>query len=277
MKIENDSASYLLFIIILLVALTVILIFKVKRRKNSAKNIVYNQYAHIELSQSKQQIGFYARHQKVTDTVINLTDIKELEVQLNKTPICHIKTESEHGFNEDKALALRVAFKEEHINKMIQGRIRQITLAITDHNKQAKNVCIYLRKGSDRITKNSYHRVIEDVIDWCWLIAAKINPTYTTTRVTTEQAQSKPLPNHTSNKTLISTGELTNKEPSINKHTQAKETSLETKTKTSALTIDTELVDALEKLVKLRQQGFLTLAEFTQAKAKLLQHFTESK
>lgn len=36
--------------------------------------------------------------------------------------------------------------------------------------------------------------------------------------------------------------------------------------------VETELVNALEKLVKLRQQSFLTADEFEQAKAKLY-HF----
>ena len=36
--------------------------------------------------------------------------------------------------------------------------------------------------------------------------------------------------------------------------------------------IDTELVNALEKLVRLKQQGFLSSEEFSQAKAKLLKN-----
>ena len=35
-------------------------------------------------------------------------------------------------------------------------------------------------------------------------------------------------------------------------------------------TIDTELINALEKLVNLKQQGFLTMDEFSKAKEKLL-------
>tara|TARA_B100000809_G_scaffold27182_1_gene23721 strand:- start:827 stop:1039 length:213 start_codon:yes stop_codon:yes gene_type:complete len=34
--------------------------------------------------------------------------------------------------------------------------------------------------------------------------------------------------------------------------------------------VDTDLVNALEKLVKLQQQGFLTVNEFEQVKTKLL-------
>jgi glutamate mutase epsilon subunit len=39
-------------------------------------------------------------------------------------------------------------------------------------------------------------------------------------------------------------------------------------------TQETDVVNALEKLVTLQQQGFLTALEFKQAKAKLLDGFT---
>ena len=40
-------------------------------------------------------------------------------------------------------------------------------------------------------------------------------------------------------------------------------------------TINTELVDALEKLVNLKQQGFLTMEEFSKAKETLLKSVLE--
>ena len=37
-------------------------------------------------------------------------------------------------------------------------------------------ICLYLRQGNQRATKCNYDQVIEDLVDWCWLLSKCINP-----------------------------------------------------------------------------------------------------
>lgn len=146
--------------------------------------------------------------------------------------------------------------------------------------------CLYLRKGNDRITKKSYFAVIDDLIDWCWIISANINANNTGKRKHTpkltpaeialsqhkvqdetplhKQAAAIRPSSHSFDTDLYESDDITQstpqRSPALNddEHTQ----------NTGA--IDTELVNALEKLANLQQQGILSAEEFAKAKAKLL-------
>ena len=99
-----------------------------KRNKVSAKAIVRQQFAHVELSESQQQIGFYHRHNKNIDTIINIADITTCEVKLNGHTVNTINRTANHGFDNDKDQDLRMIFAKEKIDKMVDGKIRQINL-----------------------------------------------------------------------------------------------------------------------------------------------------
>ena len=70
-------------------------------------------------------------------------------------------------FNHDKEQDLRTIFVNEKIDKMVDGKMRQISLLLTDKQKHSYTVCLYMRKGSNRISKQSYVKVINELIDWC--------------------------------------------------------------------------------------------------------------
>lgn len=254
-------------------------------------------YAEFEVSESKQQIGLFLRHQKRAELVLDLVDITCCEVRLNKQKLALISQQAEQGFNQDKEQTLRRAFNHEYVYKMQKGRVRQISLLLTD--KQDKNyiICLYMRKGSHRMTKKSYTNAVDDLIDFCWLIGQHVNPAETADRqakpVVSVYEEGHQMTDNTKSVDL-SAGQQTAKEPvadplpatkavmlaeatqaekinAINEVSQG-ESQATSKVKGKGATINSELVNALEKLVELKQQGYLTTEEFNLAKTKLLKN-----
>ncbi|MCW8832073.1 MAG: SHOCT domain-containing protein [Colwellia sp.] len=303
---SSSDNKFLLFLFFVMVAAA--FYYWSKRNKFSAKKLVRQQFAHLELSASQQQIGLYRRHKKNAETILDLADIVSSEIQLNDQSVNLINEDSGHGFSNDKDQDLRAVFTKEHVDKMVDGKIRQISLQLTDKDKHIYSVCLYLRKGSNRITKKSYFKVVDYLIDWCWFIGKQLNPTQTGKRKakaivksseTTQGAVKKnvtPLHNQ-----AAAIRPVTHK--AVGKSTSIPEAGVQPKPKVrvdnaassqtvdnssaqpkaqkvsgtsvnenAKSTIDTELVNALEKLVNLKQQGFLTADEFAQAKAKLLKN-----
>lgn len=292
---QDDSIinSYVLFIVLIIIGI-VFYVFKLNRF--SAKMVVRKQFAQIELSESQQQIGLYHRHQNRTDTIIDIVDIASCEVKLNDHTISLINQEVGYGFNDEKEQGLRAIFAKEQVDKMVDGKARYISLLLTDIHDKSYTVCLYMRKGSDRITKKTYSVVIEDLINWCWLIAEKINADETEKRKKKPAISSEPtngsveqskeqIPLHSQAAAIRPANykavkDLESVEKNSPKQQSAKEQSTIVETHKSeavaayphqSTTIDTELVNALEKLVNLKQQGFLTQDEFTKAKKNLLQ------
>lgn len=291
-SVETESSSR--FYILLFILLTAIgsILFLLKRNKISAKAIVRKQFAQLELSESKQQIGLYHRHQKAVDTIINIIDIASFEVKLNGETVNSISREVDGGFNDDKEQGLRVTLNKEKIDKMIDDKIRQVTLSFTDIHTKNYVVCLYMRKGSDRVTKKAYSAVIDDLIDWCWLIATTLNPDDTGIRKKKsviphrqkknivdqkshtaslhEQAASNRLSTYKNKQAHDISGDDV-KENSDTPEPVALNNNIETVGKVQQnKVVDSVLVNALEKLVELRKQGFLTQEEFTEAKKNVL-------
>jgi hypothetical protein len=147
-----------------------------------------------------------------------------------------------------------------------------------------------MRKGSDRVTKKPYSVVIEDLIDWCWTVAQKINPNNTEKRreKVTKASDSKTTSVEQRNKKLTLHKQASANRPAVANILQQEQTvakaisqekpeerEVELDNATSEQlkqsgSINTDLVYALEKLVDLKQQGFLTLEEFNKAKENLL-------
>jgi len=279
---ESTNRIYIIFIIMIAVVF-----YFFKRNKLSAKAIVRKQFAQIELSESQQQIGFYHRHKKSTDTIIDITDIVNCEVKLNDCNIIVINQDVGHGFDHEKEQELRTIFAKEQVDKMIDGKIRQISLSFTDIQHKNYTVCLYMRKGSARVTKRTYSVVIDDLIDWCWLLATKINADETEKRKRKPAISSEPVidsveQRHNQNPLHNQASEnrpgayeiVNTQQSSEDELIQEKSVTNESREVADQVnqnnTIDTELVNALEKLVNLKQQGFLTQEEFTKAKENLL-------
>ena len=274
---SEKSTNNLFFLLFIFFVVGSILYFIIKRNTVSAKAIVRTRFAQLELSESQQQIGLYHRHKNTPDIIIDIIDIKMCEVMLNDTTISLIDRQVGQGFDNDKEQALRTIFTKEKVDKMIEGKMRQITLSLTDVHHKNYIICLYMRKGSDRVTKKSYSIVVEDLIDWCWLIASKINPDATEQRKEKPIISTKPLPDK-----LVQEQEKNSLHAHASVNKQATQPVLKVQTKDADLSdesgvriekqnaIDTNLVDALEKLVNLKQEGFLTEEEFTKAKENLM-------
>lgn len=156
-------------------------------------------------------------------------------------------------------------------------------------------VCIYMRKGSDRITKKSYGSVIEEVIDWCWLFATKINPSGTPKRKKKEKTPEKSTSREIKQpKNSLHEEAAMSRQP-ISKPLQKSQPIIEPvkENKNNAgnapkditaseqplkkSSVDTDLVNALEKLVDLKQQGYLTQEEFIKAKENLMRSLLDEE
>jgi|GEM_PF-771520 len=296
-KIDNKSstAPIYFFLIIMFASMTWYGFYQLKVNKKSAKAMVRKQYAHISLDKEKQILNLFKRHQKTIEKSIPIADITLCQVLLGDDVIASIDHEVEQGFSDEQEQALRDVFNREHTEKMIDGKIRRISINITDH-KDSYITCLYLRKGNDRITKRSYYQVIDDLIDWCWLIAKKINAENTSTRKArpkisaAEKSKSEhklhdetPLHKQAAiirpvthqqakQQSSESIASKANDEIITPKVSRSSDKEVNPENSVSAGLVDTELVNALEKLVKLKQQGFLDAEEFAQAKAKLLKN-----
>jgi hypothetical protein len=297
-SIEESSSDKSIFILLLILVLLGAIYYWFKLKSHSVKKIVRKHYASLELSESSQQIALYQRHQRTPETVIDIVDIVSSEVKLNEHSISVINGQTGHGFNNDKEQDLRTIFVNEKIDKMVDGKIRQVAVLLTDNRNNCYTVCLYMRKGSNRITKKSYTKVINDLFDWCWFIGEKINADNTEKRKVKQIVLPKEKTNNISTKNnntslhnqaaairpvthkidnarqTRATDEPSSKLKVVNNNHSAELVGKESREAHNQVhqnnTINTELVDALEKLVNLKQQGFLTTDEFSKAKEKLL-------
>jgi len=280
-------------IIMLLFLLGFYIVYRILIYQNSAKSIVRREFSNLTLTKDKLSINLFRRHQHEAEKVIALADVKQCQIMLGDLVITTINTTLGHGFNEQQEQSLREICRVEKIEKMIDRKVRRINLVLNTKDKAKHIVCLYFRKGSDRITKKSYFEVVDDIIDWCWFIAQEININQTGERplkpkvtagdiVLTGKNYLDDTPLHAQAASIRPATHLSkisdviepNKEEEIplTGKTNNKGTSL-TPDNTATITsvkVETELVNALEKLVELQQQGFLTADEFELAKAKLL-------
>jgi len=287
-EILEESNTGLIMTMFLFLIFVLFFVIRSKQGKKGMSSLVQRNYAHMEISQSKQQVGLYRRHQTTTETILNITDLTSSKINLNDVLISTINKESGLGFSEAQELDLRENFAREYKDKMIDEKVRQISLSLTD-NDQDYTISLYARKGNQRVTKKRYKDVIEELVDWCWLIAKGINSDSTGIRTPRATLKST-APNIASSNQVENKAEnKVNKQEEINKVIAKMSNKNRPVTKEQSETapikplhfdtentskqdgmIDAELVNALDKLVKLKQQGFLTDEEFSQAKEKLL-------
>jgi len=279
-KKQGAFGGITVFFFIMLGLLAGFLFYQIHIRQNSAKSLVRREFSTLALTEDKLALNLFRRHQHEAEKVIALADIHQCQLLLGDLVITTINTTLGHGFNNKQDQALREIFHTEQIDKMIDGKVRRISLLINTVEKNNYVICLYLRKGSDRITKNSYFEVVDDVINWCWFIAKYINSEHTgersikpkITAADIAQAEHKchdDTPLHTQAAIIRPATHSTLPEVS-SEHIEADEHHNNPPLAQTAAKVETDLVNALDKLVKLQQQGFLTAEEFAQAKAKLL-------
>ncbi len=287
---QSTSGAMTFLFVIVVGALCSYIAYLINIGQSSAKYRLKRQFSKLSLSKDKLSIKLFKRYQNDAKTVISFTNIYQCQLLLGDVAIATINTTLGNGFNNQQEQELREIFHIEQINKMVDRKVRRITLVIKTNDKNNYNICLYLRKGSDRITKGSYLEVVDDAINWCWLIAENINSEQT---------------GHRNLKQKLSIAKVTQAEhkahDDTSRHTQADISRPEAKQTATVApiekideslslytsyppvsdelnnTVAIDLVNEIEKLVKLHQQGFLSVDEFTQAKARLLASFNNTE
>ena len=96
--IKKKSSENSVFILLLIFALVGAIYYWFKRNGHSVKSIVRQQFSSFELSDSRQQIGLYYRHQHNAKTIIDIVDIVRSEIKLNEHSVCVVNAQIGHGF-----------------------------------------------------------------------------------------------------------------------------------------------------------------------------------
>ncbi len=292
---QQDYASYVspsqaldidgsvVVFIILMALLFAYLLRLIHKQLNSAKSFVRRAFSGLAVTEDGLAIALYRRHKYQVQKRIAISDIVECKLLLGNQVVATINHNQDHGFCNTQEDKLREVFHTEYIDKMVDGKMRRISIILRTHDKNKYVICLYLRKGSDRITKKSYYEVVDDAMDWCWLIAKNINSEQTeqrtkkTTITAADIAKSEhrthdDIPLHTQ-AAIIRPATHAHDKHKVEKRTQeskVQQTSQHNEDNAQATQREIEVVNAIEKLVKLQQQGFLDDDEFMQAKAKLL-------
>ena len=267
---SSSNNLLLFFIIVLLIFAGLIYFTRFSKAKRIRKHGLSDYYSRFDLSQSKQSIALYNRHQTEPSCHVRLSDIVESSTFLNGVKINTINASTGHGFDMSIEHDMQQAFADEHRDKMIDDKVRQISVSLKDKEDNTYEICLYYRRGNHRLTKIQYHDVLNTIFDWSWLIAKQINPSEVGKRKIKvkpkqelpKKAKAVPTQNKQTPKTQEVKSEVSpNSETGKDLHTQAEIESINS---------DTEIVNALDKLVRLKQNGFLNEKEFEQAKSKLL-------
>jgi len=266
-----NSSAYAKLLLILFIFLLAVLFYKLRPKSNNAEAKLRSQLARFELDDTNTTVSFYKRHQSEIDSQLAIIDVVKSEVFLNDKSVNIIDKDDEHGFSEQRENQIRLSFFKAHRQKLIDDEIRQVYLYLTDKNTKKYIICLYLRKGNQRLTKAKYFDTLEALIDWNWFISSQLNPEATDIRKAKVPVAKKVVENKPSKpkQSLV-----TEQEPNIEKVSVLKQSTAELH---NIALNDAELINALDKLVNLKQQGFLTHEEFSMAKAKILLDMTTHK
>jgi hypothetical protein len=266
---EQPSRIYDKLLLAFFTLILAVTFYRLRPKRKTAEAKLRSQFARFELDETQTTLSLYKRHQTEIYTQLTIADIVKSEVFLNDKNIKIIN--KYNGYSEQRENQIRLSLLQVHRHKLIEDEIRQVNLSLTDKNDKKHVVCLYLRKGNQRLTKEKYLDTLEKIIDWNWFIASQLNPEATEIRKAKVPVAKKVVQNIPSKPKKNS---VTKEEPERVKQNSLKKTTAELH---DIAVNDSELIDALDKLVNLKQQGFLTDEEFSLAKAKILLNMTSNK
>ena len=267
--IAGKSDSYILHIS-LLTGLSLFLIFLYRKKKeiDSPDILLDKEHLRLKYEPTTQTIRLFKGDKDKDYKTLNLGDIIRCEILLNNNIINIINDEPDKALNNQIEADLRAIFSKEYYTKIQIEDTRHIEIVLFVEG-DSFNVSLYLRKGNIRVTSIKYNEVIELLIELCWSISKCINFKGTETRIIPIvkyfHPDMKMPPKQYSKPQQIIHDKI---EGSI--HVPIKHKSNDSKPAHQEKS-QTELVDALDKLVNLHQQGYLSDEEFRLAKTKLLQ------
>jgi len=161
-----------------LIILSFLIFFKVKAviLKSNPRLLLISLYSRIDFKSNVTTIFLYNLHQARPSAEITLAQIKQSEIFLNDNLINTINKNENNGFSKNIDKTLQNIFDAESRFKMIDKRIRKIHLVITCQRNRKFIVCVYLREGNHRLTREPYEEAIKSLTPWCWLVSRTINP-----------------------------------------------------------------------------------------------------
>ncbi|MFT6988264.1 MAG: hypothetical protein ACJASL_000226 [Paraglaciecola sp.] len=261
---DTGAKRYSLYIS-LCAALLLLLMFAYRKNINQRQPVELLEKDHLryKYEPATQSILLFRTNNKNKHQVLSLDDIVRFEVLLNNEVINTINDQPQNALSNQDEVDIRALFTKEHHVTMVDDKIRIIEIILVEKD-DSHRVCLYLRKGNNRLTNTTYHQVIDILIDLCWVISKHINAKATETRLIPSVA-------HFSAPIRQTAKPQPRKDVNIKRSINTIENSKTTIPKPVCHpTQQTEVVDGLDKLVKLHQQGYLSDAEFSLAKAKLL-------
>ncbi|GAA6204857.1 SHOCT domain-containing protein [Thalassotalea sp. SU-HH00458] len=278
---KNMNFAWILLLPLFIVSLVIV---RRKTKTNLPKAFLRKQFAKFDLDAKKKSVLLYKRHEKIVNTELKIADIARSEIFLNKNSLYNFTYEEpESRFTNKKEQMLNLAFATEKRDKMIDDKVRIIEMVITDKSSNIYPICLYLRKGNQRLTRGKYEETCKQLSDWCWLLSQTIFPELTEERIIV-----KPVVPNTSNHKKTNKNEAiaipSSNESSKNRATPDVPKPLPiTPTEQNKVEADNNvelrdisLINSLDKLGKLKQQGLLTEAEFNQAKAKVFNNLNKN-
>ena len=270
---------WIIALVLLVITMFLVLKFRPHSRLMQSKVLLAYQFTRFELNSLEQSISLFRPHFTASPTTLQLVDIISSEIFLNDKSINLINTRAKNGFNEAKEKIIIECFEQEKRRGMLDEKTRKVNLLLRDSNQQKYVVCAYQREGNQRLTKKDFNHILGQLIDWSWHIAKVINPDATPEKIVKSPQVSvtaKKKMAQKQNKTMHNNVDVAVTKPSVPKTNSMltpstvndSDDKLMTQSK-GKQTVDSDFVDALEKLVKLKQQGYLTDDEFSLSKMNI--------
>ncbi|MFD2165593.1 SHOCT domain-containing protein [Thalassotalea euphylliae] len=258
--------------IILLALLCAIVARRYYVKKHSAKHFIAKKYVKAEFDAANQVIGFYKARQEEPESTLRYHELSSLAIYINGAQVGVVDVNA--SFSNDAEDKLREAFAKERTKKLSDDSWRTVSLTFVDKHSEQTELFCYFRKGSNRMTRFNYDKAQEFVVDCCWDSAAIIAPETLEKRSSVKKEEQ-----HRSIKKFVQPPKQA-LETQVTVQTSASKTrtrntvDVEGASKSTgsadSMKRDTEVVFALNQLVEMRKEGFLSEEEFEQAKAKLL-------
>ncbi|MDG1751857.1 MAG: hypothetical protein P8I03_09390 [Thalassotalea sp.] len=285
---QQDSVMRYWVVLLLLLLTVIVIIFLRKKKLSLPKALLRKHFAKFLIHSNHKSLSIYKRHEDIASIELNVSDIVRSEILLNNALIYSFNSENlQDCFSDKKEQMVSLSFSNEKRGKMVDEKVRKIELLLTDKALNTYPICVYLRKGNQRLTKGKYEEVCQQLIDWCWLLSQVIFPDITENRIILKPiipTTPKRKKADESNNNEIQTPKINTSKASAEKETptEPKAASTIATEKQKNETEDTQqlreisLINALDKLGKLKQKGLLTEVEFSEAKAKVLQNLANS-
>jgi len=230
------------------------------------KKMLYKQFAKFSISTCGNTLSLYQRHQVKPSNTIAITDITFAELILDDQTFKLFDLANNITINNQREYDLQKVITAIKRHKMTDDKVREVHLNLTTKNKKSFRGCIYLRKGNQRLTKVKYTETLEHSLILFWHLAATHFPDSTEKRVQNVHANkasrvisSKPEQAYNP----IKNEKKPEEQPAIN-------TSASIQDIPSQVQHDSEVINALNNLAQMKQDGLLTEQEFNDAKTKLL-------